>query len=774
MSNISKESLLNNLKQIFEQRKNELKLSLSKTALGEEHECPCGGSDPMDCDCDEVEENNDGVEPSELVKQRRRAERKNRAAKEESTSIDLPWKKTQQKPKTPKTPLDKTAERMKQKALASVRARAGGAYTTRKEEIEESDAFSHSKGLVTTTHSGKKHTLGYKPPENETPEEKEKRIKAQADMRARVKAAKNEEIEESKDPHEKAKIKHYDLSVKHLSLANKAHDAGDKELTKHHDAESNRHMDIVRHHHTLQKKAKADHVARVVAAHPKNEEIEEGHGVYKQHHSDEHDHIEHEHIKSFTNKKDAVAHSKKIDQGHLSHIVKKEKHKGEHHDYDDPMNEKVIPQPDKHTVQHNQGKGVHTQVSVHDTNDDAQAHIDKLKKSGDKRDLVIHKKKQFSKLVKEINEYKPPIVTQQEYEKMVPGHKNIHIYNMSQFHPKETLMKGYGISKDEWQRRYNSGHHAASMNKEDVNCDLEYKEKEDGAYDVAQAKKEESTQGNYHRSEIARLKKMLATTNAKGNKNTIKDTIGRHRGELAKMTEETLSEENGYIAFYKGRQLEIHANTSYEAQQKAAVIFKAKKRYDVSVHLAQKDGKDVVHTPTESVDEGIEDTDTDEKYGKLPKKKKNKPLLKKAKKDPFDGDHNRAKEYHNRYGHNEDYEFLPDDYIGEDAIETSIDEETGEEYFTQVDEETLSEARFIIRVNARGKRSRKLRCPKGKVVKSVNGRKVCMNQGGAAKLKKKLAIRKSLRTKRSKGTGAKKRANIKRQRALKRRHAMGL
>jgi len=36
---------------------------------------------------------------------------------------------------------------------------------------------------------------------------------------------------------------------------------------------------------------------------------------------------------------------------------------------------------------------------------------------------------------------------------------------------------------------------------------------------------------------------------------------------------------NGYIALYKGKQIEVYANTSYEAQQKASAQFKAKKSY---------------------------------------------------------------------------------------------------------------------------------------------------------------------------------------------------
>jgi hypothetical protein len=54
---------------------------------------------------------------------------------------------------------------------------------------------------------------------------------------------------------------------------------------------------------------------------------------------------------------------------------------------------------------------------------------------------------------------------------------------------------------------------------------------------------------------------------------------------------------NGYIAFYKGKRIEVYAATSYEAQQKAAAQFKAKKAYEVTVMLAEKDGVSVIHSP---------------------------------------------------------------------------------------------------------------------------------------------------------------------------------
>ena len=53
---------------------------------------------------------------------------------------------------------------------------------------------------------------------------------------------------------------------------------------------------------------------------------------------------------------------------------------------------------------------------------------------------------------------------------------------------------------------------------------------------------------------------------------------------------------NGYIAFYKNKRAEVTAATSYEAQQKAALVFKAKKSYDVTVVLAERDGAQITHT----------------------------------------------------------------------------------------------------------------------------------------------------------------------------------
>ena len=54
---------------------------------------------------------------------------------------------------------------------------------------------------------------------------------------------------------------------------------------------------------------------------------------------------------------------------------------------------------------------------------------------------------------------------------------------------------------------------------------------------------------------------------------------------------------NGYIAYYKGKQLEVCAESSYLAQQEAARRFKARRNYEVTVVLAEKDGAQVVHAP---------------------------------------------------------------------------------------------------------------------------------------------------------------------------------
>ncbi len=53
---------------------------------------------------------------------------------------------------------------------------------------------------------------------------------------------------------------------------------------------------------------------------------------------------------------------------------------------------------------------------------------------------------------------------------------------------------------------------------------------------------------------------------------------------------------NGYKAFYRGKNTEIQADTTYQAQQKAAQFFKAKKSHEVSVVLCEKAGEQVTHS----------------------------------------------------------------------------------------------------------------------------------------------------------------------------------
>ena len=58
---------------------------------------------------------------------------------------------------------------------------------------------------------------------------------------------------------------------------------------------------------------------------------------------------------------------------------------------------------------------------------------------------------------------------------------------------------------------------------------------------------------------------------------------------------------NGYVCFYNGKRWECHAESSYKAQQLAVAHFKPpkSKQHMVSVVLAEKDGKEVVHDGAE-------------------------------------------------------------------------------------------------------------------------------------------------------------------------------
>lgn len=64
---------------------------------------------------------------------------------------------------------------------------------------------------------------------------------------------------------------------------------------------------------------------------------------------------------------------------------------------------------------------------------------------------------------------------------------------------------------------------------------------------------------------------------------------------------------NVFIAIYKGKEIQVRANSAYEAQTKAAKQFNAKKSYDVSVYVVEVDGKPVAHSASFAGGGNIED-----------------------------------------------------------------------------------------------------------------------------------------------------------------------
>jgi hypothetical protein len=53
---------------------------------------------------------------------------------------------------------------------------------------------------------------------------------------------------------------------------------------------------------------------------------------------------------------------------------------------------------------------------------------------------------------------------------------------------------------------------------------------------------------------------------------------------------------NGYKAFYRGKTLDVRADTTREAQAIAAQQFKARKTYEVDVYLCELNGEQVTHS----------------------------------------------------------------------------------------------------------------------------------------------------------------------------------
>jgi hypothetical protein len=52
---------------------------------------------------------------------------------------------------------------------------------------------------------------------------------------------------------------------------------------------------------------------------------------------------------------------------------------------------------------------------------------------------------------------------------------------------------------------------------------------------------------------------------------------------------------NKYECFWKSKRITVEADTSYQAQQKAQAILKAKKGYEITVMLAEKNGQAYIH-----------------------------------------------------------------------------------------------------------------------------------------------------------------------------------
>lgn len=56
---------------------------------------------------------------------------------------------------------------------------------------------------------------------------------------------------------------------------------------------------------------------------------------------------------------------------------------------------------------------------------------------------------------------------------------------------------------------------------------------------------------------------------------------------------------HGYIAFVEGKRHEIHADSLYEAKQKAVALYKGRKKYpSISVELVELHGQQVTSTIT--------------------------------------------------------------------------------------------------------------------------------------------------------------------------------
>ena len=86
--------------------------------------------------------------------------------------------------------------------------------------------------------------------------------------------------------------------------------------------------------------------------------------------------------------------------------------------------------------------------------------------------------------------------------------------------------------------------------------------------------------------------------------------------------------------------------------------------------------------------------------------------------------------------------------------------------------EQVEEARRVVRVSSKGKKTRRIKCRKGFKLSS-NG-KTCVPISGSEKASKRKAMKKAVRTKRAAGTGAKKRTTRKRLKAMRKRKSYNL
>jgi superfamily II DNA/RNA helicase len=76
-----------------------------------------------------------------------------------------------------------------------------------------------------------------------------------------------------------------------------------------------------------------------------------------------------------------------------------------------------------------------------------------------------------------------------------------------------------------------------------------------------------------------------------------KPVPGEVLAEYPDLSKEIPKPRFGYVGFYKGKRFETYANTTFEAQKKMAQEHGIKNSYDISVMLAEVDGKTVIHRP---------------------------------------------------------------------------------------------------------------------------------------------------------------------------------